>query len=65
MRSHELAAAQRAEAEAFSVLHFEQRLVAKARSALAVAMLQESTAQKAYDAALERRVSLERPEVET
>lgn len=63
MRSHELAAAQRAEVDALAVLHFEQRQVVRARTALTVAMLNEATAQKAYDAALAARVNLERPEV--
>lgn len=61
MRSHELAAAQRAEASALAVLHFEQRQVVRARTTLAVAMLNEDTARRAYDAALAARVDLERP----
>lgn len=63
MRTHELAAAQRAETAALTVLHFEQGQVARARMALTVAMLNEATAQRAYDAALAARVNLERPEV--
>jgi hypothetical protein len=65
MKVHELAAAQRAERDALAVLHFEQQLVSRARTALAVAMLGESTAQMAYDKAVAERVRLERPEVET
>lgn len=64
MRAHELAAAQRAEQEALGVLHFEQRQVARAQTALVVSILNEATAQRAYDAAVEKRVALERPEVE-
>ena len=62
MKAHRLAAAQQVEQERLGVLHFEQRQVARARTALTVAMLNEATAQEAYDSAVAERVRLERPD---
>ena len=61
--ARKLADAQRAEAEALYRLHFEQRQVTVARTALSVAMLQEAIAREAHEAAVAARTALERPEV--